>query len=328
MPINVHSHIYLPEYVELLRRRRKPPRVVNQGGVDRLVIVPGEGASGGVPGRPMDPSYWSVTHTLEYMARHEIDVTVLSLGNPWLDFLDPQAAPVWAGRLNRALARLCEDHPGRLYGLGVLPLQRPETAASELGHLAGLPGIRGAIIGTRGAGQGLDDPALDPVWARAEALDLALFVHPHYGIGTDLLGPQAYALNFALGFLFETTIAVARLILSGVPDRFPRLRLLIAHGGGTLPYLVGRLDNGARAYVPGLKRLPSEDLRRLSYDVTVYHAPAVTCALESVGSDRLMFGTDHPFRKDPSDVYRSLAGLAPADREAILNRTASAFFRL
>jgi predicted TIM-barrel fold metal-dependent hydrolase len=328
MPIDVHSHIYLPEYVELLRRRDELPRIVTQDGIDRFLIVPAEGAPGGAPGRPMDESYRSISHTLEHMARHGIDATVLSLGNPWLDFLDPQAAAEWAPRLNRALARLCDDHPGRIYGLGVLPLQSPETAAGELGHLAGLPGIRGAIIGTRGAGRGLDDPALDPVWARAQSLDLALFVHPHHGIGMDLLGPQAYALHFALGFPFETTITVARLILSGVPDRFPRLRLLIAHGGGTLPYLAGRLDNGARAYVPGLARLPSASLRRLAYDVTVYHAPAVTCALATVGPDRLMFGTDHPFRKDPGDVYRSLAGLAAADREAILDRTASSFFRL
>lgn len=328
MPVDVHSHFYLPEHVDLLRGRTEIPRIVREDGVDRLLMFPQEAGPGGGGGRPMDPSYWTVARTLEYMARHGIDVTVLSLGNPWLDFLDPETAATWAPRLNGELARLCGEHPGQLYGLGVLPLQNPEAAARELAHLAGLPGMRGAIIGTRGAGGGLDDPALDPVWRRAEALEVALFVHPHYGIGMEPLGPNAYALNFALGFMFETTTAVARLILAGVLDRFPRLRLVIAHGGGALLYLAGRLDNGARAYVPGLGRLPSEHLRRLSYDVTVYHAPAIGCAVEFVGADHLMFGTDHPFRKDPAEIYRSLAGLPASAREAILDGTPRAFFRL
>jgi predicted TIM-barrel fold metal-dependent hydrolase len=328
MAVDVHAHFYLPEYVELLRGRTEVPRIVQEDGTDRFLIVPQEAASGRGGGRPMDDSYWNIAGTLDHMAQHGIDVTVLSLGNPWLDFLEADAAAAWAPRLNQALARLCAQHPGRLYGLGVLPLQTPERAARELDHLSGLPGLRGAIISTRGAGHGLDDRALDPVWQRAEALELALFVHPHYGIGMDPLGPHAYALNFALGFLFETTIAVARLILGGVLDRHPRLRLLVAHGGGTLPYLAGRLDNAARAFVPGLERLPSEHLQRLSYDVTVYHGAAVHCALEFVGPDHLMFGTDHPFRRNPSAVYRSLADLPAAAREAVLNRTARAFFRL
>lgn len=329
LTVDAHSHFYFPSWVELLRSRTANPRIVREDGTDRFCIVPEEAAGGERPGRPMDATYWTVESKLAYMDAQGVDVAVVSPGNPWIDFVAPEDAASWARRLNTELDEMCARHAGRLYGLGLLPLQSiPEKSLAELDHLARLRWVRGVTMGTRGAGKGLDDPALEPLWARLEALSFPVFVHPHYGVGSEAFGAHGYVLNFSLGFVFETTVSIARLVLAGVLDRFPGLTLMLAHGGGTLPYLAGRLDGAVRSYAKGLDRLPGEYLRRFYYDVTVYHAPAVRCAVEFAGADRCMFGTDHPFKKDPDDMLRSLERLSPADRRAVLGDTARTLFRI
>ena len=193
-----------------------------------------------------------------------MSVTLVSPANPWLDFLDDAA--VVATEINEDMEALCAGSAGRLYGLGLLPVRDPAAAAAELGRIAALPHLRGAVIGTTGAGRGLDDPAMDVVWAAAERLGLMIFVHPHYGLGNEALTGYGHAMPLALGFPFETTAAVARLILGGTFDRFPGLRLMVAHAGGVLPYLAGRLDGcvAGDAHSPvRLRHEPSSYLRKL-----------------------------------------------------------------
>jgi aminocarboxymuconate-semialdehyde decarboxylase len=326
--IDVHSHIYLPRYVEILRGRDRLPRIVIEGGGERLLILPEEERGGGLRGRPIDPEYSQVDLKLERMDRCGIDAAVLSPANPWLDFADRERAAGWAQELNQDLEEVCAAHPTRFCGLGVLGFHDLSRAIEELERIARRSRLRGVMIGTSAAGRALDDPVLEPVWKRASDLGLVIYIHPHYGIGTETFGEHAYTLNFALGFPFETSIAAARLVLSGILERFPELKIVLAHAGGTLPYLSGRLDGCASSYSSRLPRPPGEYLRRLYYDVTAFHAPAVRCALEFAGPSHLMFGTDHPFRKDPSEVYRSLDGLDITDQEWIREKTARALFRI
>ena len=331
MTTDVHSHIYLPRYARLLRERKELPRIACREDRETLLLYPEETEGGGSGGRVIDADFWSVEQKLMYMETHGIDVSVISLGNPWLDFLDPEDANAWARRLNQDLDEICAVYPDRLYGLGVLPLQDITQSIVVLDQIAGLKQIKGAIIGTRGAGKGLDDPALNPVWERAEILRLPMLVHPHYGIGMDHFGEFRIGLNFGLGFPFETSIAVARLVLSGVMERFPDLKLMVAHAGGTLPYLSGRLDGSAGIYMaPGskLKHPPSEYLRRLYYDALAYHGPALSCVLPFAGSQRIVFGTDHPFKKDPRAAYSSLEAVNKKDKAAILEENARRLFNL
>ncbi len=328
MTIDVHSHLYFPRYVDMLRGRDHLPRIILEGDAERLVIFPEEESGGGMRGRPIDSDYWNLEHKLKYMETYEIEVTILSLANPWVDFLKGEDATSWAQELNQDLEEMCGAHPRRIYGLGILPLQSISGSVKELERIAGFTWLRGAMIGTRGAGRGLDDPALDPVWAKAENLGLVVYVHPHYGIGIDRYGDHSYTLNFAFGFPFETTIAVARLILSGVLERYPDLKLVLAHAGGTLPYLSGRLDGCAKSYSSKLGHSPGDDLRRLYYDVTAFHRPAIKCAIDFAGAHRLMFGTDHPFRKDPAAIYDSIGDLGPKVQAAIRDGNAEELFDL
>jgi aminocarboxymuconate-semialdehyde decarboxylase len=295
--VDVHSHVYPNRYVSLLRARDAVPRIVTRDGQDRIVILPGEDADSSTSaGRPIGSEYWDGGRKVAYMDQHGIAVSVVSPANPWLDFL-PGAGPV-AIEINEDMEALCAASNGRLYGLGLLPTRDPDSAATELGRIARLPHLRGAIIGTSGAGKGLDDKALDPVWAEAEREGMMIFVHPHYGLGNEALGGYGHAMPLALGFPFETTAAIARLILGGTFDRFPGLRLMVAHAGGVLPYLAARLDAcvAGDAHSPvRLRHQPSSYLRQMYFDAIGYQAPTLALLISLVGAERIMFGTDHPF---------------------------------
>jgi aminocarboxymuconate-semialdehyde decarboxylase len=295
--IDVHSHVYPARYIALLRARDAVPRIVTRDGQDRMLILPGEDTDSSTSvGRPIGSEYWDGARKLAFMDRHGIAVSLVSPANPWLDFL-PDAGLV-ATEINEDMEALCATSSGRLYGLGLLPARDPSAAAAELGRIARLPHLKGAVIGTTGAGKGLDDPALDPIWAAAEREGSLIFVHPHYGLGNEALGGYGHAMPLALGFPFETTAAVARLVLCGAFDRFPGLRLMVAHAGGVLPYLAARLDAcvAGDAHSPvRLRHQPSSYLRQMYFDAIGYQAPTLSLLISLVGAERIMFGTDHPF---------------------------------
>jgi len=297
--VDVHSHVYPERYVSLLRARDAVPRIVTRDGQDRMLILPGEDADTSTSaGRPIGSEYWDGGRKRAFMDRHGIAVSVISPANPWLDFLPSAEAGPAATTINEDIETLCAESAGRLYGLGLLPVCDPSAAAAELQRIAQLPHLRGAVIGTTGAGRGLDDPMLDPIWAAAERSGLMIFVHPHYGLGNEALAGYGHALPLALGFPFETTAAIARLVLGGTFDRFPGLRLMVAHAGGVLPYLAARLDAcvAGDAHSPvRLQHQPSTYLRQMYFDAIGYQAPTLALLISLVGADRIMFGTDHPF---------------------------------
>ncbi|KAI8848191.1 hypothetical protein BC829DRAFT_394627 [Chytridium lagenaria] len=302
--VDVHTHVYLPRYMETLRSRTNVPRVFkNDKGQERLIILPQEDLDASTrTGRPVGPEYYDMSVKLSFMDKHGIDTSVVSLANPWLDFLPHAQAVTLATDLNKDLNDLCTPYGGRLFGFGVLPTGSSDVSSwvSEIRRIAGMGNMRGAIIGTKGLGKGLDDKELVPFYKEAAETGMMLFVHPHYGIGADVFGEveNGHVLPLALGFPFETTIAISRLILSGTLDLVPNLNLLLAHSGGTLPFLAGRLDSCVLHDPHVASRLahpPSSYLRRFYYDAVSYHPPALRCAAELVGADRLIFGTDHPF---------------------------------
>ena len=344
--IDVHTHIYLPTYVDMLRTRSAVPRVVDRNGLSRLLILPGKDEEDSPDaGRPFGREYFDIAGKIRFMDNHGIALSVLSLANPWVDFLPPAEAVELARVFNDDMEDVCAASGGRLRGFGVLPLKAPAAAAQELARIATLAHLRGAIIGTSGAGNGLHDPALEPVWTEAARGGHMMFVHPHYGLGNAAYEGTGHALFLALGFPFETSVAIARLILAGVMDRHGALKLLVAHAGGTLPYLAGRLDScvGTERQVDfALKAAPSEYLKRMYFDSIGYHTPALLALIALVGHERVMFGTDHPFFPprdaaldlatcmwpSPQENYAAIEGLPVAQQQAVLNANARRILRL
>jgi aminocarboxymuconate-semialdehyde decarboxylase len=305
--IDVHSHVYPPAYIEMLRARTAIPRVEERDGNRYFVIFPEEERTGG---RPIEPPMSSIAAKLAFMEEAAIDETVVSLGNPWLDPIEGPEGLVWARRINGELAVLEAESSGRLHALGVLPNSAPAEAAPIAAEIADTPGLYGLISGCRLCGRRLDDPALEPVWTELARTGLPVFFHPHSAVAIDELGGFGTALPLGIGFPVETGIALARMVMSGVLQRHPTLQIMAAHSGGVLPFIAARLDVTWRGDPIARQRLavpPSQDMSKFWLDTVSYHPRAMHAAADLVGVDRLLFGTDHPFFKErPRDLLRGV----------------------
>jgi predicted TIM-barrel fold metal-dependent hydrolase len=309
--VDIHTHIYPPSYISLLESRTSIPyiRSFPPSPQKRLVILPAEDNTPSTSrGRPIGPEYYDISEKLKFMAAHAIDISVISLANPWLDWLPPSAASDAATSINDEVNSICALHPGRLFFFGTLPLSAPAAAVlASIAHLTTLPFARGVILGTSGLGAGLDDAALLPIFAALAAARLPIFLHPHYGLPGEVFGPRhaagdyGHVLPLALGFPLETTVAVTRMLLAGVFDAVPALRVIVAHAGGALPFLAGRIESCVvhDAHVAGegrARRDVWEVLRsNVFLDAVVYSKVGLGAAVAASGAERVMFGTDHPF---------------------------------
>lgn len=198
--IDTHTHMYLPGYMNILRKRTDIPRVSTIDGSDRLIILPGEDTEGTTAiGRPIGREYWDVKAKLHYMDQHHIEKSVISLANPWLDFLEGSEAENVAQELNDELEKMCEDSNGRLFGFGTLPVRNTDASVKEVHRLAKMPHMRGVILGTPGAGKGLDDENMRDVLGAIEENNLMIFMHPHYGVGNEHFHDSGHSLFLALG---------------------------------------------------------------------------------------------------------------------------------
>ncbi|KAF2201009.1 uracil-5-carboxylate decarboxylase [Delitschia confertaspora ATCC 74209] len=315
MPIvDIHTHVYPPSFMELLRSRTTVPYVrtfPDAPDSSRLIILPGEdnpSTPSTSRGRPIGPEYYDIEKKIAFMDLHNISTSVISLANPWLDFLPAEEAADAARRINDEVNSICSQYPGRLYAFGTLPLSGPvDTVVSEIERLNGLKYMRGVIMGTSGLGSGLDDPRLDPIYAALQKHEQIIFLHPHYGLPSEVYGPRAneygHVLPLALGFPMETTVAVTRMLLSGVWDRFQGLSVLIAHSGGTLPFLAGRIESciqhdghlKSAGKIEGRRSVWDVLKKNIYLDAVVYSEVGLKAAIDASGADRLLFGTDHPF---------------------------------
>ncbi|KAG5930846.1 hypothetical protein E4U53_002101 [Claviceps sorghi] len=341
--VDIHTHMYPPQYIKMLESRSTIPlvRTFLQAPEPRLILLDSELAdldkaerdpSAKPPGRPLTSHFVSLQQKIHFMDTHRIDISVLSCANPWLDFVDPAQAGALAESVNNDFSSMCREHPGRLFFFGTLPLTAPlETLQASVSHLQGLPYCRGIVLGTSGLGKGLDDPNLLPLFEAVAAANLTVFLHPHYGLPNHVWGPRAgeygHVLPLALGFPMETTIAVARMYLAGVFDKVRNLRLLLAHSGGTLPFLAGRIEScivhdgqlvregkagqGRRTIWQVLKE-------QIYLDAVIYSEVGLKAAIAASSCDRLMFGTDHPFFPPISTDEQGQWDSASSNAEAVV----------
>jgi aminocarboxymuconate-semialdehyde decarboxylase len=214
--------------------------------------------------------------------------------------------------------------------LATLPMLDPDRAVDEINRVSKLAGVRGVYMGTNVNGRDLDDPLFAPIFARIEALDLPIFLHPLQTIGGQRLG--AYYLNNLLGNPYDTAIAASRLIFGGVLDRHPRLQVSLPHSGGALPILIGRIDHGwkMRKETKHLANAPSSYLRRFTYDTIAHSKPIMEFVISLVGADRIMIGSDYCFDmgyERPVQVVEEL-GLSGEQKQMILGGTAAKILKL
>ncbi len=280
----------------------------------------------------LGPALTDVSIRLRRMDEMGVDVQVLSPS--------PLQYYYWADRRlseqiveanNAAIAALCADHPDRFLGLGNASLQFPDLAVQQLERAVLHHGLRGIEVSSTVNGMELADPALAPVWACAERLNATIFLHPW---GTSI-GPRVdqYYLGNTIGQPLETTIALSRLIFSGTLDRFEKLRLCAAHGGGFLPWYSFRFDHAhsVRPEAGRCRRAPSDYLKRIYFDTVVYEPENLQRLVAKVGVSQVVLGTDYPFDMGNYDVHRIVgeaSGLTSLEIDQVLGGNARRLLNL
>lgn len=288
---DIHNHFTPPGFVEEARRGTAfdGVRLEQVDGTDWMVHRQGFRY-------PMPPAFYDLESRLATMDHMGIDNAIVSL-NVQLYFYWAEASQAvgFARSANDAMAEFVGSSSGRLHGLATLPMQDPDAAVAELERAVGDLGLLGAEIGPEVEGTPLDDPGVVGVLEAAQRLGVPLVLHPYY-VGPRV-GLEDFYLTNLVGNPLSTCVCAARLILSGVLDRLDRLEVVLMHGGGFLPYQIGRLDHGWRVRTEASRpaRAPSEYLRRFTYDTITHRPSALRWLVETVGADRVAYGTDFPF---------------------------------
>ncbi|MFE7846182.1 amidohydrolase family protein [Microbacterium sp. NPDC057407] len=317
MITDVHAHLLLPQlHAEV--ERRAPELVAEaadlerrRNGIESLKV------SGAMVGARI-PKLTDLRARLAAMDEQGVDKQWVSVSPnhfyPWA----PEGLAVWvAMETNRLIAEHVAGAPDRLVGLGVVPLQHPERVVEYLDDAILGRGLAGVEISSFAGDVELSDPRLEPFWARAAELGCVVFLHP-FGCSLDERLDRFYLSN-TVGQPTENAVALSHLIFSGVLDRHPDLKIVAAHGGGYLPFAIGRSDHAWRVR-PEAQRCahaPSTYLRRLWFDTVVHDPVALRHLVEAAGGSRVLLGSDFPFDMgldDPVTAIRS-AGL-PADLAA------------
>jgi aminocarboxymuconate-semialdehyde decarboxylase len=228
---------------------------------------------------------------------------------------------------NEHVAELVAREPDRLVGIGSVPLQDVALAVGEMERAVRELGLKGIIVASRVNETEIGEPGLDPFWRRAEELAVPIFVHPA-GNSDPRLG--RHSLLISLGQPLEEAFAQASLVYEGVLDRFPRLRIAFAHGGGFIPYYAGRFDwIYRRGSTPQMRHDFSGYLRRLHYDSVVFNADVLEQLATKVDASHIMLGSDFPFGETkPVTFVRNATRIPEADRQAILGANAARFLGL
>lgn len=320
MNIDLHSHFFP---VEALRHpgkfENRAPRIVLEG--DKLSVTSQIGRRGGLGAGAYDPAV-----RIKALDEMKIDMQAISPSPILLFYWEaPAVAAHFSRRQNEAIQQVVQKNPDRFIGFGSVPLQSiPDSIA--IAKEAKAIGLKGLEIGNAVGDKPLDDPMFEPFFAVAQELDLLLFVHPLEG-GVDPDDPLAPILGNVLQFTFRTTMMIERMILTGMFEKYPNLKLCLSHGGGLLAFNIWRLDHSfglRRDLQQQLPHKPSGYLKRLYFDTIVHSIAALQYLVEVVGVDRVVIGTDYPMAMGDFDPVGKILelNLSDAQRALVLGENA------
>ncbi|MGH6753191.1 MAG: amidohydrolase family protein [Bradyrhizobium sp.] len=307
--IDIHTHFVPSSIPQHPGRNPLWPAIERRGADGAAVEV------GGKVFRVIDSRSWDAMRRIDDMVADDIDVQVVSpmpeLLSHWFPVADADAL---CRCVNEGIAELCNANPGKFIGIGMAPMQDASLAIKRLDEIKSL-GLRGIEIGSHINGIPLGDIRLHEIYAAAEQAGLMVMVHPLHPLGLDRIGGRP-ELAAVAAFPLETAFAAVSLMTNGVTERFPKLRVLLSHGGGALPWILPRLRH-ARTVGPPLDSLfprdPGEMVKSFYYDTILYDDVALNYLVAKVGKNRLVAGSDYPFtiKQDrPAEFAEQALGLA------------------
>ncbi|HVF72960.1 MAG TPA: amidohydrolase family protein [Chthoniobacterales bacterium] len=345
MKIDLHTHILPREWPDLDKKYGYPGFIR----LEHCDACSARMMKGDTLFRKVESNTWDPARRLEDMERTGVTMQVLSTVPVMFSYWakTPDALDL-SRMLNDHIAEIVRAHPQNFAGLGTVPLQDPDRAAGELERCVGELGFRGIQIGSHVDAnenchgpdcRNLDHPSLDPIWATAEKLGAAIFVHPWDMLGKKRM--QKYWLPWLVGMPAETCLAICSMLFSGVFDRFPKLRVAFAHGGGSFPFTIGRIEhafrvrpdlvavdnkNNPRSYLAG-----GDQPARFYVDSLVHDADALRMLVKFFGPARVALGSDYPFplgEAHPGQLIEAIAGFSPDEKSRLLSGTAREFLGL
>ena len=289
MPIiDFHNHFYPPAYLDALRSGPSAVEVTIDEDGNPRIYYPGD-YNIAVPG------HRDIDCREQMLISHGVDTQVLTLTTPGTHVETPATAARFAALVNDAFAAIRDTKRGRFTALATLPLNDPAASVRELDRACRQLHFPGAMLFSNVNGAGLNEPQFWPIYELANDLGATLYIHPTHPVGVEAM--TDFWLMPLVGFLMDTTLAAAKLVFSGIPERFPRIQWALCHLGGAIPYLAERLDRGfeafseCRAHIP---RPPSTYLKQFYFDTVNFDPKAIQLAIDFAGLDHIVAGSDYP----------------------------------
>jgi len=329
--IDIHTHVEFAGTFDILKKRYTEEEIFNRFVVSvtgRHSAELNRGIVSGIRDALRDPQ-----KKIRDMDEKGIGLYVLS-STPFafLYEVEGDLAVELARFQNDQLSELVKKYPDRFAAMATLPLQVPDKAMKELERAIKTLGLRGVEIGSNVAKRELGDEAFGSIYKTLEDLDVPIFIHPHHVAGLDRL--QDYYLSNLIGNPLDTTIAAAQLIFSGMLEKYPGLKIILAHGGGQLPFIIGRMEHGYEVRPESKEKVhqpPRAFLKNFYFDTITHNPDALRYLIAFAGSDHVLLGSDYPYDmgdSNPVQTVSKLSGIKAGDRRKIMRENAIAVFGL
>ena len=324
--IDVHTHMLSEEWVSLIKDHGGP-RYTVQPSKDGPRAIFWDGA----PFMTPQGGHLDYQLRLKAMDAAKVDLAILTLTCPNVYWGGPDVSLKAAQVMNDDMARAQTQWPDRIRWMASLPWEYPDKAVAEL-ERACAKGAVGVIVLANVAGRSLTEPHFAPIWQAIDKRGLPVLMHPTAPPGMPEMDMRAYNLIASIGFMFDTSLSIARMIFDGFFDLYPNLKLIASHAGGTLPYLVGRLDfcfENMNACRVKIARPPHEYLRHIYYDAVTYRQDSLNMCVDVGGAEHVMYGSDYPHNiGDMTGCLARVDALPSAQAKAVRGANAARIFKL
>lgn len=324
--IDVHTHMLNRDWLELLRHHGKP-RFELLKSMDAAEGIMMDGA----PFMTPMPGHFDYDVRLKRMDEAKVDLAIVSLTCPNVYFGGAEISAKAARIVNDSMAEAQKTYPARIRWIASLPWEYPDLAVTELARACD-KGAVGVMVLANIGNRSLTDPLFAPVWQAIDKRGLPVLVHPTAPPGTPEMDMRQYNLIASIGFMFDTSLCFARMFFDGFLDRYPNLKLIASHAGGTLPFLVGRLDqcfDNMNACRTKTSTRPSDYLKRIYYDSVTYRPEALRLCIDIGGSDKVLYGSDYPHNiGDMAGCLKRVNDLPVAERDAVRGQNAQRIFKI
>ena len=286
--IDFHNHFYPPEYLESIKTGQSAFKVTTDDDNNPVLHSPGDK-------NYIVPGHRDIDFRENVIEKAGVDMQVITFTAPGTLIETPERSVELARIVNDALAKIVKERSSKFTSLATLPLNDPDASVVEFERVISELGFKGVMLYSNANGIALSDKRFWKLYEKANEVNAVMYIHPTYPVGVEAM--EEYWLMPLIGFTYDTTLAAAKLVYSGVVEKFPNISWVLGHLGGAIPFLVERLDRGYTSFKEcreNISRLPSEYLKEFYYDTVNFDVNALQLAIDFAGTDHILAGSDYP----------------------------------